>query len=328
MKKLIKGILCTVLTVSLVMAFTGCAKISYIANGTISAIGAVNDGSWKDTNEPTADASGAVVINVEPFTPGTYGGITFDTKEDVVNYYVECYNNTKAQTALYADADGNTQEYYALLCEEKLSVDNILVDGTANSMLNSVVPGIVETAFTGGTYGLPPSNNRNPLLDNENVDAENPGNYDFRQSYFTAEYCEECSVAENSDGTITLSIQPKNASMSSRGADSQGSFFEVLGDLGATVDGLFRDYSMLSWASGSTEENCFVNYDNGTGKITIDPQTGLVIAADYHMGVYVEVNHANVTAIKDKSGAIYISHDIHYPASDEYLLKSKGITRL
>ena len=45
------------------------------------------------------------------------------------------------------------------------------------------------------------------------------------------------------------------------------------------------------------------------------------------MNVLVEVNHANVTVIKDKSGSIEISHDIHYPASAEYLMESKGITK-
>lgn len=194
-------------------------------------------------------------------------------------------------------------------------------------MLNNVVPGIVKGAFAKGVYGLPPSNNRDPLIDNLNMDASNPGEYDYRNCYFKPEYCLACNVVDNGDGTITMTIQPKDASMSARGADAQGAFFEVLKDLGGTVASIFNDYDALSWASGSTEENCFVEYRGGTGKITIDTSTKTVVSADYEMKVYVAVNHANVTVIKDKSGAIYITHYIHYPASDEYLMEAKGLKR-
>lgn len=115
--------------------------------------------------------------------------------------------------------------------------------------------------------------------------------------------------------------------MAARGADAQGSFFEVLKDLGGTVAGIFNDYDVLSWASGTTDENCHVDYKGGTGTVTIDPKTKIITAADYEMKVFVEVNHANVSVIKDKSGAIYITHYIHYPASPEYLMESKKLVK-
>lgn len=323
MKRFSKVVLCAVL---LVFVFTGCAKINYVGSGVVNAIGEIKDGSWlnnEQTNTPTLEN----VIIIDAFVPGVYGGIDFQSEEDVVNYYIECYNNTKAQTAEYIDEDGNTQVFYNLMGEEKLTVDNILVDGQENDMLNKAVPPIVNGAFQSGLYGLPPSNNRNPLIDNTNCDEANPGDYDFRTSHFKPEYCLACNVSENEDGTITMVIQPKDASMSARGGDSQGSFFEVVNDLGETVSFLFENYSMLSWASGNTDENCRVDYTGGTGTITIDPKTNTVVSADYQMNVFVEVKHANVTVIKDKSGAIYITHTIHYPASDEYLMSTKGITR-
>lgn len=326
MKKVLKKVLCTILVAVLVFSLAGCAKISYVTDGAINAMGRIADGSWKENASESISAEENVVV-IDTFTPGTYGGKEFASEADVVNYYVECYNNTKAQTAKYIDQEGNTKEYYALLGEENLTVDEILIDGSRNDMLNNVVPGIVDGAFARGTYGLPPSNNRDPLLDNLNMEAGNPGEYDYRTSYFTPEYCLACNVSENADGTITMEIQPKDASMSARGADSQGSFFEVLKDLGSTVGGIFEDYSALSWASGTTEENCVVNYQGGTGKITIDPTTNTVVEADYEMHVMVAVYHANVTVIKDKSGTIYITHTIHYPATDEYLLDSKGLKR-
>ena len=45
------------------------------------------------------------------------------------------------------------------------------------------------------------------------------------------------------------------------------------------------------------------------------------------MAVSVEVKHANVAVIKDKNAVVSISYDMHYPATDQYLLDSKGIKR-
>lgn len=328
MKRWTKGIILTTAIALIAGSFTGCAKIGYVVNGTVSAISSVKSGEWKQ--EEAADAintEGDNVIIIDTFKAGTYGGKELATQDDAVDYYVECYNNTKAMTAEYTDTDGNSYEYYDLVGEETLSVDSILINGTKNDMLNNTVPGIVKTAFAKGVYGLPPSNNRDPLIDNLNMDANNPGEYDFRTSYFKPEYCLACNVTDNNDGTITMTIQPKDGSMSARGADAQGSFFEVLKNLGETVASLFDSYDMLSWASGSTDENCRVDYKGGTGTVVIDTSTNIIISADYEMHVYVEVNHANVSVIKDKSGSIYLTHHIHYPASADYLMESKGLTK-
>lgn len=325
MKKTVKTILCLVLAVSFVLALTGCAKINYVTNGTIKAIKEVQDGSYKNGGADAANGENSleVEVTIDPFASGNYGGVDFASEEDVVNYYVECYNNTKAQTANYTNDEGQPCTFYALLGEESLSIDQVLIEGSENAMINNLVPGIVGGLFSKSTYGLPPCNNRDPLLDNYNVDASNPGEFDFRTSYFTPEDCQACNVKDNGDGTITLTIMPKSGSMSMRGVDSQGRFFEVLGDIGATVDSI----GALSWASGTTEENCLVNYVGGTGTITIDTATKTVTAADYHMAVVVDVKHANVAVIKDKSASVNISYDMHYPASDEYLLEAKGIKR-
>lgn len=320
MKKTFKAVLCVVLVVAFVLALAGCGKINYITNGTITAIKEVQDGTWNQKDETEGDAGASAI---EPFVSGTYGGIEFADEAAVINYYVQCYNNTKAQTANYIDGEGNTVEYYALVGEEKLNIDSVLIEGSENAVINNLVPTIVDGLFKPSVYGLPPCNNRDPLLDNSNGDAANPGQFDFRTSYFTPEDSQACNVVDNGDGTITITIQPKASSMSMRGEDSQGRFFEVLGDIGATVDSI----SQLSWASGSTEENCLVDYEGGTGVIKINTSTNTVVEADYHMKVNVAVNHANVLVIKDKSAAVAISYDMHYPASDEYLLDARELTR-
>ncbi len=320
MKKTIKKILCVVLVASFVFALAGCAKINYVTNGTIKAIKEVQDGTYKNGGSDSAESE-QTAVTIDEFVAGTYGGVEFESVEDVVNYYVECYNNTKSQTASYTE-NGEAKTYYALLGEEKLSIESVLIEGSENSVINGIVPGIVDSLFSASTYGLPPCNNRDPKLDNYNVSDTDPGEFDYTKSYFTADDCQAANVKEQ-DGKIVLTIQPKDGSMSMRGVDSQGRFFEVLGDIGATVDSI----SALSWASGSTEENCKVIYSGGTGTITIDPSTKTVTAAEYHMAVKVEVNHANVAVIKDKSAEVKISYDMTYPASAEYLKESKGIVQ-
>jgi hypothetical protein len=140
----------------------------------------------------------------------------------------------------------------------------------------------------------------------------------------TADDVLAANVAENSDGTITLTIQPKAAEMSTRGDDSQGRFFEVLGDISGTV----ADIDMISFTEGTAEDNVKVTYKGGTGVITIDPSTKEITTADYTMVALVSVTHASISAIKNKSASLDITYTNHYPASDDYLKENKSITRV
>lgn len=324
MKKTMKRILCLALVAALCGSFAGCAKINYVTNGTIGAIQEVKSGEWNKVDESAEDDIMKDDIVIEELTPGTYGGVEFGSIEDVVNYYVEAYNYTKTLTAEYITDDGSTATYYKLLGDEALEIKNVLVEGKENATINSLVPGLVGGLFSAGTYGLVPCCNRDPNLDNnsENVaNGEISTNYDFRTSLLTADDVLAANVTDNGDGTITMVIQPKLGSMSLRGDDSQGHFFEVLGDIGATVDSI----SVLSWASGTTEENCKVIYKGGTGTIKIDTKTKEVVEADYVMNVNVIVSHANVAVLKDKNAAVEIAYTNHYPATPEYLMETKGI---
>lgn len=273
------------------------------------------------SNANNATSEDAVVIDA--FVAGKYGGVDFATKDDVVNYYVEAYNYTKTLTADYITEDGSTAQYYKLLGTEDIQIGDVQIDGSTNSMINGVVPGIVGGLFQKGTYGLVPCNNRDPLLDNSNGDAANPGEFDFRKSYATPEDALEANVKDNGDGTITVVIQPKAAQMSLRGADSQGRFFEVLGDIGATV----AQIEQVTFSQGTPEDNIKVTYKGGTVTAKIDTATKEIVEADYVMEVMVDVTHANLLVIKDKSASLPITYTNHFPADDQYLLDTKKITR-
>lgn len=267
-----------------------------------------------------ADAPGAAtedVAKIDEFAPGTYGGIDFQSVDDVVKYYVEVFDYNKTLTAPYKEG-GEKKEYYKLLGDENLSVNNLLIEGKANSMINNLVPNILGSIFQGSVKGLPPSDNRDPQYD-----TRDDGKIDERHSHLTADDVLACNVKDNGDGTITIQIQPKAVLLSMPDVDAQGRFFNVLGDITSTVESI----SVLSFASGTISENFVVNYQGGVGTIKIDTKTKEVIEADYEMDVHIDVKHANVAVIKDKNASLDIVYTNHFPASDDYLKESRDITR-
>lgn len=264
------------------------------------------------------DAKDVAVIS--EFKAGTYGGKEFKTQEDVVNYYKECYDYTKTLTAEYKTDSGETHSYYKMLGTETLEVKNLLVEGKSNDIINKLVPGIVGNLFKGGTNGLSPSGNRDPK-----GDTKNDGKMDCTTSHLTADDVLAANVKDNNDGTITMVIQPKEALLSTPGEDSQGRFFNSLGDISSVVESI----SVLSFSQGTIKDNFVVDYKGGTGTIVIDTKTNEIIKADYIMLVHIDVKHANVAVLKDKSASLDVKYQCEYPASDDYLANPPiGLTRV
>ena len=328
MKKVFKAVICLAMVAALVASFAGCAKINYVTNGTIRAIQDVKSGAWENGGAQGGEEGGeegagedTVVLEAQ-FEAGNYGGVEFGSVEDVVKYYVEAYDYTKSLTAEYTE-NGESRTYYKLLGEEKMDIGDVMIDGKANSIVNNLVPSIMDSMFKPTPYGLVPCYNRNPDLDNNSEDEHKKNDWDFRTSHFTAEDVLACYVKDNGDGTITIGIQPKAAEMAVRGEDSQGRFFEVLGDIGGVV----AQIDMVSFTQGGADENVKVTYKGGTGIVKIDTKTKEIVEADYEMISIVNVTHASIAVIKDKSASLNISYKNHYPASDDFLLKSKNIVR-
>ncbi len=299
------------------LGITKSQEINYVFSAFSNAVTAVNDGTWEDDVNGGGESAIAADSNIGDFVAGTYGGVEFNSMEDAVNYYVEAYNATKAETANYIDGDGNTVSYYALLGDEDLQIGDILVDGSQNSLIDGLVPGIVSGMFAASVYGLPPCNNRDPGLD---VDENNES---LVESRITPDDIAAVVVSENDDGTIKMVLQAVPTEMSHKGMDAQGNLFNTLGAIDSTVESI----SVLSWSQGTTAENCKVTYEDGTATVTIDPSTGKITEADYNMLVTVDVIHANVSVIKDKSASLQIAYVQHFPASDEYLKSSRDLTR-
>ncbi len=321
MKKAIKRLVCLALVVAFVLSLAGCAKINYVTNGTIQAIQEVKSGEWQ--NAGGAEGEGEDVNYDEPvideFKAGTYGGIDFQSVEDVANFYVEAYNYSKTLTAQYKDKEGNTQTYYKLLGEEDLQVGDILIDGSSNSMIDNLVPGIVGGLYSPGLNGLVPSTNRDPKLDTDEWDGAGEP---LTTSRLVADDLVTANVTDNGDGTITIKLQPKAVDMSAPGKDAQGHVFQSLGAIDKTVDSI----SVLTWAEGTTADNCKVNYHGGVATVTVDTKTKEIKSGEYVMLAYVSVTHANVAVLKDKSASLTVTMKWTYPASAEYLQSSKGVT--
>ena len=260
-------------------------------------------------------------VKIEEFKPGTYGGVAFNSVEDVVNFYVECFNYNKTLTADYTE-NGEAKKYYKLLGDENLKIENLLVEGKENATINKLVPSILDGLFQGAPKGLPPAANRDPQYDNRD-DGPNGSQIPQQECHLTADDVLACNVVDNGDGTINITIQPKAALLSMPDQDSQGRFFNVLGDISGTVESI----SVLSFSEGTIDENFVVNYAGGSGTITVNPKTKEITAADYEMDVHIDVKHANVTVIKNKSASLDIVYTNHFPASDEFLKESRGIVR-
>lgn len=271
-----------------------------------------------ETTEGDNTASAADEVVIDEFVAGTYGGKDFATVEDVVNYYVECYNYTKTLTAEYTEG-GESKTYYKMLGDENLEVKNLLVEGKSNSMLDGLVPSIVGGLFSGTVNGLQPCGNRDPEFDKR---GENDS-FDCRTSAITADDILMANVKDNGDGTITMVLQPKEVVLAMPGEDPQGKFFNALGDISSTVESI----DVLSFSQGTIDENFAVDYKGGTGTITIDTKTNEIVGADYVMNVHIDVQHANVAVLTDKKASLDIVYSGHYPASDEYLKESRDIVR-
>ena len=264
----------------------------------------------------SADPGNEAVAAIDELVPGTYGGISFQTNEDVLNYYIECYNYTKTLTASYTE-NGEARTYYKLLGTESLEVKNLLVEGNSNSMLDGLVPNIVGGLFTPWPKALPPQGSIDPT-----GDKVQDGTIDVTKSLLTPDDIVAANVKDNGDGTIDLTLQPKAVILSMPGADSQGKFFNTLGDISSVVESI----SVLSFSSGTIQENFVVNYEGGSGTVTIDTKTGEITKAEYTMNVHIDVQHANVAVLKDKSASLDIVYKNSFPATDEFLAE-KNIVR-
>ncbi len=312
MKKITKSVLCVILAAALVFSLTGCAKVGYVFNGTVKAIQEVKSGDWKKAPEAeNADAASASTDDppvIDEFAAGTFGGVEFKSIEDVVKYYCAAYDKTKAKTAKYKDEEGKIVEMYAFADEKEITITDILVEGKSNAVINKLIPQLLGALYVPTIGGLQPCNAREPEKD---VDEKGES---LKTCRVKADDLVTANVKDGGDGKIIISMQPKTVEMSRVGMDAQGRMFTSLNDIGSVVDAV----DAFSWASGTTEENCKVVYKGGTAVVTIDTKSGEIVEAHYDMHVYVNIIHASIAVVHDKSLSATVDYKCDFPASKEF----------
>ena len=316
MKRVCKIFVCVIMIAALAGSFAGCAKMNYITNMTIQGIMEVKSGDWnKDpaATEATEESGGNAEDEpvIDAFKEGTYGGVAFKSVDDVVKYYADAFNKTKAKTAKYKDKDGNTVELYAFLCSKEITVTDIKVDGKENAVINKLIPQLLGALYIPTVGGLQPCMHEDPTKDVDENGKE------LKTCRVKPEDILAANVKDNGDGTITLTMQPKLVEMSRVGLDAQGNMFTSLNDIGSVVDAV----DAFSWSSGTTEENVKVTYKGGTAAVTIDTKTGEVVKALYDMKSYASIQHANIAVVHDKSMTATIDFVCEFPASKEFYEK-------
>ncbi len=292
-------------------------KITKVAAIVLAAmlVCAVFAGCSHEVEEPTVDES-SVTDLLEGFIPGEYAGVELDSMEDIVNYYVKVYNNTKAETETYYDKKGNEVELYKFLGMDQLDVGQVIIDGKTNDIVDALIPPVVNTLYEQAAYGLPPCMDAHPSEDSH-------GGIALQESLLEPTDLIGATVTDNGDGTITLVMQPEMVDMAHVGLDPQGRMFNVLGDIDEDV---LNSFKILTWSEGTTSENCHLYYQNSTATVTIDTTEEKIVSAHYFLNVDVSIVHANVLTLKDKSAQINVTHEMIYPISDEDL-KDMGYTR-
>lgn len=306
MKKYIKLIVCLMLVAAVTVGATGCAKLSYITGSAMQAVDEVKSGEWKTKN--VQEVGTEETLQIDELTPGTYGGMEFNSLEDVISFYKAAYDKTKAKTAQYTDENGTVQEWYAFAGSQEIIASDILIDGQSNAVINKLIPQLLDSLYKPSIAGLQPSMNQDPVLD---VDENNESLLTLRA---TADDLLAANVTDNNDGTVTIKMQPKMAEMSHVGLDSQGKIFTSLNDIGSVYDAV----DAFTWASGTTDENVRVTYKDGVAEVTIDVASGEIVSATYNMRAYASVQHANLAVVHDKSATVTVDYIVKFPCDDAF----------
>lgn len=87
MNKFVKGAVALDCAGALAFSFAGCAKLSYVAGGTMKFIQEIKEGTWK-TNDLEKNNVGENVVVIDEFSPVTVGSVSFETQDDAVKLII------------------------------------------------------------------------------------------------------------------------------------------------------------------------------------------------------------------------------------------------
>ena len=197
--------------------------------------------------------------------------------------------STKAEIlAVYKDVYKTSYAKVGKGVTEDLVVPTIKIDGKEQGAVTKIVNAVKGSLFKPSNGELPPlswpdqgfnNNGESPLLESDIKSA---------------------SWKDNGNGTATIKITPVASKNSARGKDAQGRAFNTLG---TGISAVVKEFESkgLSWASGNADSNVVLDYDGGYIEVTYNTSNNTITKGYWEMIVNVQVNHATLLVLKDKS---------------------------
>ena len=271
MQNAMKKIIAVGCAVALMLSFAACGKKPAEDETTTAPETTVAEETTAapSTGDETTEAPA-------PSVDGTISNSS--TKDEVAAYYNQVLNAAKKEGKVRGT-------------EQPLGINLTDLGGlSANfvDMLNKAIPGIVEGIFKPGTDKPLP-------VVNYDDDSKTAG------IQLQGSYIKEFKVEDKGD-KLVLTIVPNAVKNPSYGADAQGSFFQILGDVQGVVDSI----SQIKFAADGGLD---LNYENGNGVITVDKASGKLVAAEYNMHINITVTNCKaLNVISIKKGGLEIDY--------------------
>ena len=199
----------------------------------------------------------------------------------ILTVYDSVYNKTKADPAFVGT--------------DTIAISNVTLDNLANGTIDSLVQGVLGKVYSQQTLPLPPYSDENA----------------YPTCLLTAADAKSATHTDNTDGTATIHIVPKDSVNSALG-EGQGKMFNVITNMQEIFNYLPGTY--YTWTEGDVNSNVTTTYSGGSCTVTYDKSTMKMLTAVYEMRLHIDVKNLKVLFMPHSAG-LDITYTQTFPAA-------------